>query len=442
MRLFRIFLLFALSLQASSLFEKGNTATTFLFRTDFGSMKGADTLPAGLLLIDTSADLPEWHFDLSLLMQGQKDFSDTGVSFNRLSATRYFGDNEVKIGKFVTQVGVLDYLSVSNILNTVRLPFFDDPDPQIRRIPQWMAKVELLPKEDVRLRLFAEPFDRRYHDYTSTYLSLALDRLLPAYLQSQHLNNPMLEEIKKEILLPAYRNAVAPAVKKQVNDYYNPEDLSIDKAMAGFDLTYQGFDTTLGLSWFNKYSEIPYVKIDARLLDMALEREDPARALQEYLEQNDLSLVKGVDGFRYNQVSLYGETSFSRFGLRAEATYRDRFPFVDGYTALSTVGMGIDDNGEHFYNDLEAQVLYSHKDRHTLFAAIWDCRYRPFFLHGVEVTAENYTMLGAVEGEQQFSFLPTVTLTYQSRLSLQLRYLLYPDDHDLNIFSTTLGVRF
>ncbi len=442
MHRFLWFLLSAVVWAASPPFQRQNTSFTTLFRTDFGTLEGSDLFPTALMLIKTRGDWEDWHLDLSMMMQGQSDFSDTGLFFNEFSITRYLGEGEIRVGKFVAHTGVLDYLSVSNVLNPIRPPFFDDTDPQIRRIPQWMAMVESFPTETLSLRLYAEPFDRRYQDYTDTYLSLALDRLIPRYISDYHFDDTTLDTLKEEVLLPAYQIGIAPAIKQGVNDYYDLEDLTLDKTLVGFDLTWQGFDTQAGISWFNKYSEIPLVKLNRHLLELLLEHGDPGKTIGEYLEDSNLALVQSVDGFRYNQVTLYGETSLSRYGVRAEATWRNKAPFLEDFSAMTTMGAGIDDNGKEFYNDLEGQWIHAFRNGQNFFALLWLLRKHPFFFHGTEVTLENYTMLGATEGMLEYSFLPTATVTFLGKISVSLRYLFYPEEHDLDVVTATLGVRF
>ncbi|WP_456451927.1 hypothetical protein [Hydrogenimonas sp.] len=427
---------------AENLFEKENTAYTFLFRTDFGSMEGASLFPAAMMLVDSTAVMGDWELEASLMMQGQSDFSDTGVGINQLSATWYRGDGELRVGRFVSFVGVMDHLSVVNLLNPVRAAFFDDPDPDIRRIPQWMAEGVFHYEERATLRLFVEPFDRRYQDYTSTYLSLALDTLMPKLLAGYKLGDETLDAIKEQIFLPAYRGAIAPAVKNGVNDYYDFADFTLDKTLVGFDAAWTGESATLGVAWFNKYSEVPYIEIDRHILDIIQDTENGWQYLKEYLKQNDLSLVKSVEGFRYNQLLLYGESSVGDYGARAEAFWRDKMPFLDGYSVFVGVGVGIDRNGDTYYNDLEVQWMRLDRSGENLFALLWACRHIPFRMGSVDVTLENYSMLGAMEGELQVSFLPTVTLGFHDRLQLQLQYLIYPDDPQYDTFVTTLGARF
>jgi len=427
---------------ADGLFEKGNTSYTLLFRTDFGSMEGGTLFPAALFLIDSTAWRGDWELEASLMMQGQSDFSDTGVGVNQLSVAYYFGEHDVRIGRFVASVGVMDHLSVTNLLNPVRAAFFDDEDPAVRRVPQWMGEVDLHGGDAATLRLFVEPFDRRYQDYTGTYLSLALDTLMPKLLDGYDPGDERLEAIKERIFLPAYREAIAPAVKNGVNDYYDFDDFTLDKTLVGFDAAWTGEGATLGVAWFNKYSEIPLIGIDRHVVDIVEDTENGWRHLKEYLEQDDLSLVKSVEGFRYNQLLLYGESSVGDYGVRAEAFWRDKMPFWDTYTAFGGVGVGIDRNGDTFYNELEVQWMRLQKSGENLFALLWSLRRAPFHAAGIDVTLENYTMLGAVEGSLQLSFLPAVTLTAFDRLQLKLQYLVYPDNPRYDTFVTTLGARF
>ncbi|BDY13714.1 hypothetical protein HCR_20260 [Hydrogenimonas cancrithermarum] len=404
-------------------------------------MRGS-SFPSALLLFESQAQTGEWQTEASLIFQGNGDFTDTGFDFNQLSMTRYLEEDEIKIGKFVTSVGVLDYLSLANVLNPVRAQFFDDANPNIRRIPLWMVQGTLSPADETTFRFFIEPFDSRYQDYTSTYLSIALDRLLPQYFSSYNLDDETLEVIRNEIFLPAYTQGIAPSIKRKVGNYYSFDNFTLDKTMIGFDYTHADFDTMVGVNWFNKYSEVPFIEVDPDLIALIQNEGDAAEHIKEYLDQNDLSVVKSVEGFRYNQVSIYGEGAFSEYGMRFEATYRDKIPLIDDFSALFMVGAGIDHSGASSYNDFELQWIYLDESGQNIFATIWVYKYPPFFLNGISIRPENYTMYGATEGAHQISFLPNLTFDYREHLQLRIQYLFYPDDAYYNTFMATLGVRF
>jgi hypothetical protein len=437
-----VFFIFVSGLHGDTLFQKDNTQYTFLFRTDFGSLNGSTLFPASFMLIESNFQYESLDFDTSLMIQGTNDSSDTYAGINQLSATWYVGDNEIKVGRFVTFVGVMDHLSVVNLLNPIRTTFFDDVNPNIRRVPQWMTETAFHIGDTETIRFFLEPFDRRYQDYTSAYLSLALDTLMPKILNDYRLGDETLDTLKEQIFLPAYRNAIAPAIKNSVNDYYDFDDLTLDKTLVGFDISWTDEMGTIGVSWFNKYSEIPYIEIDSHILDIIQDTENGWHHFKEYLEQNDLSLVKSVEGFRYNQYLLYGESTVGEYGLRAELFWRDRIPFLDTYSTFIGAGLGVDRNGETYYNEIEIQWMQFEENGENLYALLWACRHAPFYFNGVEVTLENYTMYGAMEGEHQISFLPKTKFTFRHHLQLELQYLYYPDEPDYNTFITTLGVRF
>ncbi|WP_457597724.1 hypothetical protein [Hydrogenimonas sp.] len=437
-----LFVVVSSFLEADSLFQPSNTTFTTLFRTDWGTIGSTSPLPAMLMLARSETYDGDWHVAVSAGLEGRRDFSESGFLLNCLEATRYVGDHEFTLGKRVEAVGVMDLLSVTNILNPIRTPFFDDPDPEIRRIPQWMAVADLALAEETRLRFILEPFDHRYQDYTDTYLSLALDTLVPALVSDYRLDDPFWEAAKTQIFLPAYRNGIAPAVKNAIGSYYDVDDLSIDKLLVGMKLERRLEETLLGFAWFNKYSEIPYIEADPHLVSALLDNPNAWKHLQDYLGQNDLSLIEGVEGFRYNQLMLYTEGVAGEFGVRAEAFWRDRIPYLAGYSSLYGAAVGIDHHSTQLFQELEVQWLGMGRSGENLFAAVWALRGEPMLRGRFAARFEHYTILGGVEGKSRLSLLPTLVLSYRERIALRLQYLLYPDDRTLDTFVTTLEVRF
>ena len=435
-------ILTAPGLVAGSLFDPTNTSYTILFRHDFGSITGMDSFPAMLMLVDSRDATQTWEWEVSLMLQGEHDFSDSGLSINHLSVERYWGDNTFKIGKYTTTVGVLDLLSFSNILNPVRPLFFDDSDPDIRRIPQWQATATLIPSEAVSINLYIEPFDRRYQDYTSSYLTLALDRFIPRLISNYHLTNSFLEEAKTQIFLPAFTQGIAPTIKNGVRRYYDTEDLTIDKTLVGAKAEWNLDEATVGIGWFNKYSEIPYVELDTQLLQTIQDRDNGWRHFKKYLDQQDLSFVKGVQGFRYNQALLYAETTLSDYGVRGEIFWRDKVPFFNDYSRFYGVGIGFDHSSQNFYNEVEMEWIRIERAGTDLYSAVWMTRMDTVEKGHFSLKIENYTIFGGTEGENRVSFLPTLTVGYRENADLKFQYLYYPDDPQMDLFVATMEVRF
>jgi len=372
-------------------------------------------------------------------------YSEHSAEVNQASYS-YFGDScDFKVGKYVATVGVLDYMSSVNMINPTRGEFFDETNINIRRIPLWMSEFTYYPSESIKFKAIVQTFDKKYQDYTSIYLSFILDAYLPNYFKSLSANNTNLNSINEEVFMPVYNESISPTLNKYIQSKYSPGSATdIDKA--GFVLVseYSAESANYGAVWMNRYSEIPLVKVNQDILNIVNAGQndtDIAQSLENYLNSDSNDLISSVDGYRYNQYSLYYEGTADKFGLRVEGSFRDKLPTVNEFSWLSSLGLGVDYQAQSIYNNLELQWLHLETLQEDMFAGILSTRFDTLTFSNFELLFEHYLLFGYYNSIFEVSTLPSITMKYEN-VSVVLQYLASKEQRELNSASVLFKVIF
>ncbi|UFS63399.1 hypothetical protein LOH54_04530 [Sulfurimonas sp. HSL-3221] len=398
--------------------------------------------PYVLTLSEGNYEQGQYRIDGGLLLY--KGHGGSGVSLNQIALVYWGDDFDFRIGKFVSKTGVLDYLSGMDLLNPVQVDFFDDPNINLRRLPQWMAELSCFVGESALLRVTLQPFDGRTQSYISTYVGYLLDSYLPDYFEQLSRNSAEGTAIYREVFLPLYRDGISPALKSDIDAQYNERGLAVEKSTIQVLAESSDAGTTLGAVWTNRYSEVPYIEVDQQLLDLigALpDGQNSGESFRAYLDQPDLNPIKGVRGFRYNQYSLYAEGTVNTYGVRAEASVRDRVPTLNTFSPLAMVGFGVDRQAGSSYFDLEVQWGYLKQYRQSVLATVLLNKFDLTVYRGVAVRFDHYLITGWYAGNATAVMLPNLVFT-RGAFEVDLHALYHSDDKAYNTVGFTLRATF
>ena len=415
---------------------------TFLSRS-FSNTEEYTTAPyffaLGEVLYANGDHEVDFGFTISKLHNGST------VEINQASYSYYGEQIEFKIGKYVNTIGVLDYMSSVNIMNPSRGEFFDETNINIRRVPTFMSEIVYYPSESFKFQTILQAFDNKHQDYTSIYLGFVLDAYLPNYFKSLSSNNSNLNIINEEIFLPTYNSSISPALNQYIQDRYQlGSSADADKASLTLVSEYSGDASNYGAVWMNRYSEIPLIKIDQNVLDIINAAQNNSNVIGEienYIDSGNGNLISSVDGYRYNQYSLYYEGTADALGIRFEGTYRDKLPTLNEFSWMSSMGVGIDYKADSVYNALELQWLHIDSLNQDLFAGIVTTRFDSLHYSNLEIFFDNYLLFGYYNSLLEVSAFPNVTFRYE-RFSVVLQYLVSKEQSDLNSASLLIKAIF
>ncbi len=366
--------------------------------------------------------------------------SDKEFLLNHLYG-EYFGDAfTFKIGKMVQKVGVLDYFSVLDTQNPLREEYFDDSQLEIKRIPLWMSVLEYYPSDTMKVVGIVEPFDAKYQNYTGVYVGYILNQFIPS-LYHDFFTQDLLG---REVFYPVYNDALVPYLSDAVQSQTQSSGVHFDKLSYSAVFEYGDGDTKLGVLYYNRYSEVPLIKVNQHLLDALeafYEGEDASEYLQEYIASGEIAPLNGVESFRYEQFGLYGESSIDSYGIRAEMGYRDKVPLVNGYGDLYSAGFGIDRFDEDIYNAIEVQSIYLPAYGELSSIAMWRAKLAKRVLWRFEWYFENRVLWTHLSSMNEYSLFPSLTFHYEG-FDLSIQGLLSKNNSQTNAFSLLLRGRF
>jgi len=435
--------LYAIELSPENpLSDKLSLQESFLLRY-FSNNEEYENSPYTLALLEGKYSEENYEIDIGAMIF--KDSNETGAELNQVSLHYFSDDFEFSIGKYVQTLGVLDYLSSTNLLNPTRVEFFDDDNINIRRIPLLMAGLRYYPNEDWKLEAIVQAFDADHQDFSSVYLNFALDTLMPSYLESLTASNSNINKINQEIFLPVYKDSISPALNAHIQDQYKSESsLAADKAGLFVIAEYSAEAVSIGGVWINRYTEIPYIEVNQDFLNgLEAFQADPTNVngFKEYLDSNDLDPIKDVEGFRYNQYNAYAEGTISSFGIRAEATYRDKVPAINEYSSLQSFGLGIDNKFGVMYNSLEFQYLKLDALSEEVYASVLASKFDAIHYKGTDISFEHYLLYGRYQGITEVTSFPSIILSY-SNFDIIFQYLTSKEQSQMNTFSMILKAVF
>ncbi|HIC44698.1 MAG TPA: hypothetical protein EYO73_10605 [Sulfurimonas sp.] len=428
--------------EESSFLDELIIQESFLFRY-LSEKNEYDNSTYIMALLEVKYSEENYEIDVGAMLY--KDSNETGAELNQVSLHYFADDFEFSIGKYVQTLGALDYLSSTNLLNPTRSEFFDDENINIRRVPLLMAGLRYYPNEEWKLETIVQAFDADHQDLSSAYLNFALDTLMPSYLESLTTSNSSLDQINNEIFLPVYKNSISSALNSHIKDQYESESiLAADKAGLFVVAEYSADAVSIGGVWINRYTEIPYIEVNQDLLDgLEALQSDPTDfgVFEDYINSNDLDPISKVQGYRYNQYNLYAEGTIFSFGIRAEASYRDKIPAINEYSTLHSFGLGIDHKLGSMYNSIEVQYLDVDALSQEIYASVWASKFDAIHYKGTDIYFDHYLLYGSYEGITEITSFPSVPLSYNN-YDIIFQYLNSKEQSQMNTFSMLLKAFF
>jgi hypothetical protein len=373
--------------------------------------------PYAFALFDTEYNFENWK--IATGVYGQKDEPAPDLPINHLSA-EYFGEKyHFKIGKIVEKIGVLDYFSVLDTLNPVRLDFFDDSNINIKRVPLWMAHLDYYPADTLKLSFYAQPFDGEHQDYTGHYVNYVLGEFVP-----QHYDELLNQEsLGTQVFSPLYYNAISPFLAADIESKLPSSSMKPENTSVGFCAEYSDESKKIGFVYFNRYTEIPLIRVDENLLNAAIHYENQESVSEDfidYLASADLDPIKSVEAFRYNQLGVYGETTVGNYGVRAEAGYRDKIPLLNNYGSVSSFGLAVDHFTSSVYYALETQYIHLGHYNKDSFISMFTTKFEPTVFYSLRGHFENRLIGAVVDTTKDAAINPSYTIEYgQSSLIFQ-----------------------
>jgi hypothetical protein len=365
--------------------------------------------PYAFVLFDTEYHFERWK--IAAGVYGRKTEANTEPPINHLYA-EYFGDTfHFKIGKMVEKIGVMDYFSLLDTLNPVRLDFFDDPNINIKRVPLWMLHVDYYPLDTLKLALYIQPFDSVHQDYTGHYVAYVLNEFIPQHYEEVF----QQESLGQEIFSPLYTNAISPFLSQDIESKQPSSAMKLENTSVGFCAEYSDESKKMGFVYFNRYTEIPLIQVDENLLNVAIHYENGESVSEDfidYLASGDYNPIKSVQAFRYNQLGVYAETTAGAYGLRAEAGHRDKVPLLNNYGSVSSLGLAVDHIESSIYYALETQYIHLSRYNKESVIAMFTTRLEPTVLYSLRGYFENRLIGAFIDTANDAAINPSYTIEY------------------------------
>ncbi|WP_428743720.1 hypothetical protein [Sulfurimonas sp.] len=419
--------------QATSNF---NSQQTYLARTLSNHDMFYD--PYTFVLLELQYKTPQGiHLDFGADMYS--DSTTQGIALNQASLQYSTDRFDFKVGKFVETLGVLDYLSITNITNPPRTPFFDDSNINIRKLPLLMASASTYLTKEFKVQAIAQPFDKNLN-YTNVYLNTILKSLLPFYLNSVEFQNNNFNIIRDEIFLPSYNEQIADALNTHIQNKYKANTtLALNKASFFLLMQYDDFDATYGFIWTNHYSEVQYIQIDENFFNSINDilNEQDSGALDAYLSQENLDPISSISTYRYDQVTAYYESSYKEIGIRSEISYRDKIPTINTLSSLSSIAIGLDHKSTNMYNSMELQYLHVPSLPKDVFTSTFVNKTDSCKSGAMEMYMKTYILGGYYNGEFELSVSPSVVIDFEV-FNATLQFYHSKLRPELDTFSLTL----
>ena len=147
------------------------------------------------------------------------DYFETTKEINNLSLTLWDDAYKLKIGKFVTRVGVMDYLTSFEIFNPVRYTFYNDKNKNISRYPKEMIEANIYIQDDSKLTFYTQKYDDKFNDlfYMGNYVMF--NNFIPFVLNSGGDSDMAL--IAREVFSPLYYDYAKPKLEPLAENMYD-----------------------------------------------------------------------------------------------------------------------------------------------------------------------------------------------------------------------------
>lgn len=380
-------------------------------------------------LFESTSKLHDADLKLGLNITNEK------LELNQLMIDLYKDEFEIQLGKFVTQVGVLDFFGNASNLNPLRLDYYDEDNINLRRQSSWMGQFNYYPDADTTVRAIIAPYDSNRRNYANNSLDVGYESGIPFFLRRS--GNENIDLIAEEVLIPVYENQGGrEAIENYVEGQLPEDKYTLDTTTFIFDYFSYYDDAKIGLTYINGISNIPFIKVDEDLLKIIenFDQDERDQFISDYFSKEDNTPIKFIEYGRFNQMVLYGETSVNSFGLRAEVSYRDKFPLINTYSKQFNFGIGIDHQG-WVYNNLEIQYTYMKDSGLRAYFGLWQLGFDKYHIGQWKWQLENTTAFAIVNDEFFWSLIPGLNFT-RNNLSVKLKYLRHSQDD----FSNDVGL--
>lgn len=341
----------------------------------------------------------DYTLDMGVALQ---TVDNKGLFLNHLSYAVEEEDYDYKIGKFVTKVGVMDFLSFVDVFNTTRLEYYDDNNVNIRYTPSWMAKIDVYPDENSTFGLYVKPYDENENFLLGESIQYGLNSVLPYLITNT--GDANLDLIGEQVLLPVYEKDAKPEISRYLLEKLPDESISLDNTSLFLNYVVTEDNYTFGAIHSSAYSSFPVIQFDQDLTSAldSLNQADREAYLETYLADDSNEPISSVEYFRYNQFALYYESSVGQLGYRAEISYRDKFPLVNRTTGMFTVGFGLD-HQDIIYNNLEVQYSQFEDSDLSAYYVIWLAKTETVKWDTWEVGAQNIATYGEYQNNDIFA---------------------------------------
>jgi hypothetical protein len=351
--------------------------------------------------------------------------SEYQSGLNHLSMKWWNDDFEFKIGKYVTKIGVLDYIPTLDILNPTRVSFYNDKNKNIKKYPKWMAQGDLFVQDDIKLTFFAKEYEDRISDYYYMGKHAVLDHFIPYFLAN--LPNQYSNYIGNSAFLPLYNTIFKPMINQSLSytTEYAYEMLSDDlkHGTFGINALFDIDDISVGIVWFNTYAQIPLLTPTEALRDILLNTD------QQELEDSIINYLKGtplnqlIKPVRYDKFGIYTEGYIGPFGYRSEFSFQDNYPILDRLGDIYSFAFGMDHKLWRIYNSLEVKCSHIPRFDHNLYQGVLASKLDPIHFNFFDLKLENAIYFIKYGNLNYYFSYPAITLSYNNfDVSLEYYY--------------------
>jgi len=324
-----------------------------------------------------------------------RNITDQKLAINHLSYAKEFDTFDYKIGKFVTKVGVMDFLSFIDVFNNTRAEYFDDDNVNVRYNPSWMAQLNTYPDANSTFGLYVKPYDQDSNTLFGDSIQFGLDSVVPFIITNTGKSD--LDLIGREVLLPAYggENGAKSASSDYISEKLPNEDPSLRNTSLFLNYVITEDNYTFGALHTSAYSSLPIFTFDTALIAAVenLPEEDKEAYIADYLDDEGNEPLKLIEYFRYNQFALYYESAVGQFGYRAELSYRDKFPLLYRTTSMVSLGLGVDHQSS-FYNNIEFQYSKFSESDLAAYYLVWLARSDEKRIYNWQASIQNMLTYG------------------------------------------------
>jgi len=365
-----------------------------------------------------------FNVDMGLSIE---EYLETTMNINNLSASFFTDDYKLKIGKFVTTLGVMDYLTSFDDFNPRRLSFYNDENKNISRYANWMIEATTYLQDDISISVYLQKYDDQLDDYFYVGNYVLFNNFIPFFLNSSENSDMLL--VAQEVFTPVYDQYGKPTIEPYAENIYDMLSSDLENSAVGMNFLLNSDDYTLGALWINSYSKIPLLKPDDELMD-GLEdafEEDKEHFIQNYFSKNNVNTM--IEHFRYNKAGVYFETTVDDFGFRGELSYKDKIPVLNELSSQSTIALGVDYKGFMMYNSLELKGNYISELDQGFYQGVLITEIDPIDLGIVDLKLDHNFYYAMYDGKDYQFFKPSVGLEYEN-MEFTLEYF-YSSENEI-----------